>query len=58
MSYLRPKGIQAYGIGPASTDEDAVKYGAHSDVERLRESSLYGLVEFTRRAVMDVSSAR
>jgi acetylornithine deacetylase/succinyl-diaminopimelate desuccinylase-like protein len=58
LSYLRPKGIQAYGIGPASTDEDTVKYGAHSDVERLLESSLYGFVEFTWRAVMDVSSAR
>ena len=56
MSFLRPKGIKAYGIGPASTDEDTLKYGAHGDVERLRESSLYGLVEFTWRAVVDVAS--
>ena len=35
-------GIQSYGIGPAATDEDAIKYGMHSDVERLLESSLYG----------------
>ena len=55
MSFLRPKGIQSYGIGSAATDEDEVKYGAHSDVERLLETSLYGLVEFTWRAVMEVA---
>jgi acetylornithine deacetylase/succinyl-diaminopimelate desuccinylase-like protein len=56
MSYLRPKGIQSYGIGPASTDDDTLKYGAHSDVERLAESSLYRFAEFTWRAVMKVST--
>ena len=55
MAYLRAKGIQSYGIGPAATDEDAIKYGMHSDVERLLESSLYGLVEFTWNAVTDVA---
>jgi acetylornithine deacetylase/succinyl-diaminopimelate desuccinylase-like protein len=55
MSFLRPKGIQSYGIGSAATDDDEVKYGAHSDVERLLETSLYGLVEFTWRAVMEVA---
>ena len=55
MAHLRTKGIQSYGIGPASTEEDAIKYGAHSDVERLLESSLYGLVEFTWRAVTEVA---
>jgi len=58
MSYLRPKGIQAYGIGPAATDEDSLKYGAHSDVERLAESSLYALAEFTWRAVMSIATAQ
>jgi acetylornithine deacetylase/succinyl-diaminopimelate desuccinylase-like protein len=32
MAFLRAKGIQSYGIGPASTDEDNIKYGAHSDI--------------------------
>jgi len=32
----------------------SVKYGAHSDVERLQESSLYKFVEFTWNAVTDV----
>jgi len=31
------------------------KYGVHSDVERLLESSLYGLVDFTWNAVSGVA---
>ena len=58
MAQLRAKGIQAYGIGPASTEADTINYGAHSDVERLPESSLYSLVEFTWRAAMDVAAAK
>jgi Peptidase dimerisation domain len=50
MAQLRAKGIASYGIGPASTESDTVNYGAHSDVERLLETSLYSLVEFTWRA--------
>ena len=55
MAQLRAKGIQSYGIGPPVTDEDRVKYGAHSDVERLLESSLYRLVEFACNAVIEVA---
>jgi acetylornithine deacetylase/succinyl-diaminopimelate desuccinylase-like protein len=54
MAQLRAKGIQSYGIGPAVSDEDRLKYGAHSDVERLLEASLYKFVEFTWNAVTDV----
>ena len=55
MAQLRAKGIQSYGIGPASTEEDSIRYGAHSDVERLLESSLYKFVEFTWKAVTEVA---
>jgi len=55
MSYLRTKGIQSYGIGPATTDDDRIKFGAHSDVERIPESSLCSLVEFTWNAVTEVA---
>lgn len=55
MAYLRPKGIRFYGIGPARTDSDRVSFGAHSDVERILESSLYSLVEFTWDAVTEVA---
>ena len=58
MAQLRARGIQSYGIGPASTAEDASNYGAHSDVERLLESSLYSFVEFTWRAVIEVAGGR
>ena len=57
MAQLRAKGIQAYGIGPASTDDDRVNYGAHSDVERLPESSVYRFVEFTWRATVAVAAS-
>jgi acetylornithine deacetylase/succinyl-diaminopimelate desuccinylase-like protein len=58
MSYLRPRGIQSYGIGPGVTDEDRIKFGAHSDVERILESSLYSLVEFTWSAVTEVAVSK
>jgi acetylornithine deacetylase/succinyl-diaminopimelate desuccinylase-like protein len=55
MAQLRAKGIQSYGIGPAVTEEDRLKYGAHGDVERLSEASLYKLVEFAWSAVAEVA---
>ncbi len=58
MAQLRAKGIAAYGIGPASTESDTINYGAHSDVERLLEASLYGFVEFTWSAVLDVAGSK
>ncbi len=58
MSFLRAKGIQSYGIGAASTDEDRTNYGAHSDVERMLESSLYSFVRFTWESVLEVSASR
>ena len=58
MAQLRAKGIQSYGIGPASTESDSVNYGAHSDVERLLESSFYRFVEFTWRAALEVAGSK
>jgi len=58
MAQLRAKGIQCYGIGPARTENDATNYGAHGDVERLSEASLYQFVEFTWNAVTEVASAK
>src|SRR6185295_6996212 len=55
MAFLRAKGIQSYGIGPASSNEDRTNYGAHSDVERLLEPSLYSFVRFTWEAVTQVA---
>jgi acetylornithine deacetylase/succinyl-diaminopimelate desuccinylase-like protein len=52
---LRAKGMQSYGIGPAATTEDSTNYGAHGDVERLRESSLYDFVAFAWDAITEIS---
>ena len=41
-----------------STESDTINYGAHSDVERLAESSLYRLVEFTWRAALEVAAGK
>ena len=47
MSFLRSKGMQCYGVGPASDMEDAAKgFGAHSDQERLLEDSLNKYYQF------------
>jgi hypothetical protein len=56
MAQLRAKGIPSYGIGPAVTEEDRVQYGAHSDVERLSESSLYQFVEFAWNVVREIAA--
>ena len=46
QAQLRAKGIQSYGIGPASTETDATDYPPHGDVERLAESSLYPFAQY------------
>jgi acetylornithine deacetylase/succinyl-diaminopimelate desuccinylase-like protein len=53
MAYLRAKGIQCYGIGPAIDLEDGPKgYGAHSDQERILESELNRFLRFYWDAVV------
>jgi acetylornithine deacetylase/succinyl-diaminopimelate desuccinylase-like protein len=47
MAYLRAKGMQCYGIGPATDIEDGPKgFGAHSDQERILEAELHRFVRF------------
>lgn len=58
MAQLRAKGIQSYGIGPAVSADDRTNYGAHSDVERLPEASLYKFVEFTWNVVTDIAAKK
>jgi acetylornithine deacetylase/succinyl-diaminopimelate desuccinylase-like protein len=59
MSYLRQKGMQCYGIGPALDVEDGPKgFGAHSDQERIVEAELYRFVRFAYEAVAEVARAR
>jgi acetylornithine deacetylase/succinyl-diaminopimelate desuccinylase-like protein len=59
MAFLRQKGIQCYGIGPATDSEDGPKgFGAHSDQERILESELYRFLRFNWDAVLDVAKAK
>ena len=57
MAQLRARGVECYGVGPIVDENDRVG-AAHTDDERLAESSLYKLVEYMWNAVMEVSSTR
>ena len=54
MSFLRAKGIQAYGVGPIVDEKDRYRNGAHSDDERIEEGALHGFVEFFWNAVTEI----
>ena len=59
MAYLRAKGIQCYGIGPAVDAEDGPKgFGAHSDQERILESEFHKFVRFHYEVVRDLARAQ
>ena len=56
MAYLRAKGVQCYGIGPATDLEDGPKgYGAHSDQERILEQELHRFVRFHYELVANLA---
>jgi acetylornithine deacetylase/succinyl-diaminopimelate desuccinylase-like protein len=59
MAYLRARGIECYGIGPAVDVEDGPKgFGAHSDQERILEAELYRFVRFHYDVVAELARAR
>jgi acetylornithine deacetylase/succinyl-diaminopimelate desuccinylase-like protein len=59
MAQLRSKGVQCYGIGPATDFEDGPKgYGAHSDQERILESELHRFVRFNWEVVTELARSR
>lgn len=58
MAQLRAKGIQSYGLGPAVEEQDSINYGAHSDVERIPEQSLYRFSRFVYEIVADMAIAK
>ena len=58
MAFLRAKGMQCYGIGPATDIEDGPKgFGAHSDQERILEAELYRFVRFHWDIVVNLAGA-
>jgi acetylornithine deacetylase/succinyl-diaminopimelate desuccinylase-like protein len=59
MSFLRAKGVQCYGIGPAIDDEDGPKgFGAHSDQERILVDELYRFLRFQWDIVLEVAARK
>jgi acetylornithine deacetylase/succinyl-diaminopimelate desuccinylase-like protein len=59
MAFLRAKGVQCYGIGPATDVEDGPKgFGAHSDQERILESELHRFVRFNWDVVVNLAGRR
>ena len=59
MAFLRAKGMQCYGVGPATDVEDAAKgFGAHSDQERLLVSELNRFLRFYWDAVTAVAERK
>jgi acetylornithine deacetylase/succinyl-diaminopimelate desuccinylase-like protein len=59
MAYLRGKGIQCYGIGPATDSEDGPKgFGSHSDQERILESELHRFLRFNWDIVLSLAQSR
>ncbi len=56
MAFLRAKGVQCYGIGAMTDEEDSAKgFGAHSDQERILEEALYKHVQFFWGAVTAIA---
>ena len=59
MAQLRAKGVQCFGIGPATDFEDGRKgFGAHSDQERLLESELHRFVRYNWEIVYDLARSK
>ena len=59
MAYLRAKGIQCYGIGPATDTEDGpLGFGSHSDQERILEEALHKFVRFHWDIVVNLAKAK
>jgi acetylornithine deacetylase/succinyl-diaminopimelate desuccinylase-like protein len=59
MAFLRAKGMQCYGLGPAADMEDLAKgFGAHSDQERLMEDSLNQYLRFQWEVLTSVAMTK
>ncbi len=59
MAYLRAKGMQCYGIGPALDLEDGPRgFGSHSDQERILETELHRFVRFQFELVEEIAGKR
>lgn len=58
MAQLRQKGVKAYGFGPVVDETETELHGAHSDQERLLESSMYQMCQFLWDVVIQVAAGK
>jgi acetylornithine deacetylase/succinyl-diaminopimelate desuccinylase-like protein len=59
MAFLRAKGMQCYGVGAMTDEEDILKgFGAHSDQERILEEAVYKHLDFYWRTVTGIAGAK
>ena len=59
MAQLRARGVQCYGVGPMTDEEDGPKgFGVHSDQERLLEDSAYKHLQLWWTAVTSIAGAK
>jgi acetylornithine deacetylase/succinyl-diaminopimelate desuccinylase-like protein len=59
MAFLRAKGVQSYGVGAMTDEEDAAKgFGAHSDQERILQEAVYKHLQFFWEAVTSIAGRK
>ncbi len=59
MAQLRARGVQCYGVGPMTDEEDGPKgFGVHSDQERLLEDSAYKHLQLWWTAVTSIAGTK
>lgn len=56
MAQLRQKGVKAYGFGPVTDESEYTLHGAHSDAERLLETSMYDMVRYLWEVVIQIAA--
>jgi hypothetical protein len=50
--------VQAYGFGPIADESEGDLHGAHSDQERVLESSIHQMVQFLWYTVLDIAGSK
>jgi len=59
MAFLRANGVQCYGIGAMTDEEDTAKgFAEHSDQERILEEAVYKHVQFFWEAVRGIAGSK
>jgi len=59
MAQLRAKGVQCYGVGPMTDEEDTLKgFGVHSDQERILEEAVNKHLQLFWQAVTSIAGAK